>query len=469
MYTSSPDTIIVPMKFIVFNKRIIFILILAIFFQSPYLFGNTNLQRGMAIRDAEIEKILKSYIHPIFRQAKLNPKDLNLIILIEPDANAAATLNNTMIINTGFILRTESLAEVVGVLAHEVGHMEGQHVVRSIGAMEETRRATLISAAIGMGLGMLAQRPDLAAALAFGSSISGIYAYLKYNRAEEGSADQAAVRYLNGLCWPADGLISFFKKLLGQELLGESLQDPYVRSHPLTRDRIMAIESQIQNSCQKPFPQKMLEGYTIMKTKLIAFLDTPQNVIKRYTQQTPLDLYAQAIAHYRMGHTNKAIHLLESIKSSYAHPAYVIELMGQIYYEAGQIDQSIKAYREALTYDSSDPIFKMNLALSLISKNSQSDLKEAKALLESVQKIEPQNLSVWHFLSIVYGRQNQMDLMALSLAEKAVLMKDWKEAHEQVRRALHFAKKGSTAYLRAQDLQIETKRETNKSTQTQRF
>lgn len=457
------------MKFIAFNKQIIFTVILGTLFHVPSLLGNTNLQKGMAIRDAEIEKILKSYIRPIFQQAKLNLKDLNLIILVDPDANAAATLNSTMIVNTGFILRTESLAEVVGVLAHEVGHMEGQHVVRSIGAIEETRRASLIAAAIGIGLGMLAQRPDLAAALAFGSSISGIYAYLRYNRAEEASADQAAVRYLHGLCWPADGLISFFKKLLGQELLGESLQDPYVRSHPLTRDRIMAIESQIKNNCQRPFPPKMLEGYAIMKTKLIAFLITPQNVLNQYTQQTPLHIYAQAIARYRMGHTANAIQLLQSIRASYPHPAYVIELMGQIYYESGQIDQSIKAYREALTYDNNEPIFRMNLALSLIAKNNPNHLKEAEILLKSVQKIEPQNISVWHFLSVVYGRQKRMDLMALSLAEKAVLMKDWKEAHEQVRRALHFAKKGSTTYLRAQDLQMQTKRETNKNTQTQRF
>ncbi len=427
--------------------------------------GNTMLKEGTVIRDAEIESILKSYIDPIFQQAKLNTKDLNLILVVNSESNAAATLNTTIILNTGFLLNTSSLNEVVGVLAHEVGHIEGRHVVRSVGAMENAQRISILGAAAGIALGVLTQRLDLGTALAIGSSISSIYGYLKYSRAEEAAADQAAVRYLNGLCWPADGLISFFRKLLGQELLSTSLQDPYIRSHPLTRDRMNAIERQIQSSCQKPFPVKMVDHYHLMRIKLEAFLLPPASVIKKYNTQETLNQYARAIAFYRQGYLDKAIDLLIKIKEAYPEPAYIDELMGQIYYENGKIDLSIENYKRAVKKMPHLFLFQFGLAQSLVAKNTTDTLKEAEQILEKLKKEEPNNISVWQFLSVVYGRQKQMGAMALALAEKEILLQNWEEADQQAKRALHFLKPGSVLYLRAQDLQIETKRETTKRTQ----
>lgn len=436
-----------------------------------FSFGHTNtmLKEGTVIRDAEIEQILKSYIEPLFEQAGLNKKDLNLVLIINKENNAAATLNSTLILNTGFLLKTDNLNEVVGVLAHEVGHIQGQHIVRSIGAMESAQRSNIITAAAGIALGILTQRADLGAALAIGSSISSIYAYLKYSRAEEASADQAAIRYLNALCWPADGLVSFFKKLLGQELLSTGLQDPYMRSHPLTRDRMNVIERQIKNSCQKPFPPKMIAHYHIMLTKLEAFLLPPALVLKKYTKNDVFSLYARAIGFYRQSNLENAIALLQKIKGQYPDPAYIYELIGQIYYESGKIDPSIENYRMALKTKPDVFLFKFGLAQSLIAKNTPATLKEAENILESIQKEEAKNTAVWQFLSVVYGRQKKMGAMALALAEKEILMQNWKEADNQAKRALHFLKPGSVLYLRAQDLQMQTKRETNNGTRTKTF
>lgn len=389
--------------------------------------------------------------------------------MVNNESNAAATLNTTMILNTGFLLNTSNLNEVIGVLAHEVGHMEGRHVVRSIGAIENAQRTSILAAAAGIVLGVLTHRPDLGAALAIGSSISSIYAYLKYSRSEEASADQAAVRYLNGLCWPADGLVSFFKKLLGQELLSTNLQDPYMRSHPLTRDRMNSIERQIENSCQKPFPTKMVDQYHLMRIKLEAFLLPPASVIKKYSAQETLNQYAQAIAFYRQGYLDKSINLLIKIKEAYPEPAYIDELMGQIYYENGKIDFSIESYKNAANKMPHLFLFQFGLAQSLVAKNTPDSLKEAEKILEKLKKEEPKNIGVWQFLSVVYGRQKQMGAMALALAEKEILLQNWKEADQQAKRALHFLKPGSVLYLRAQDLQIETKERQTKAHEHKNF
>lgn len=428
-----------------------------------------NFEKGTVIRDAEIEEILKSYIDPLFEKANLDKKDLNLVIIIDPEVNAAATINTTLIINSGFLLKTTRLEEVLGVLAHEVGHLEGRHIIRMIEAIDQAKKASILSVAAGLALGVLSQRPDLGAALATGGSISSVYSFLSYNRGEEASADQAALKYLNALGWPSEGLASFFEKLLNQELLSSSLQDPYARSHPLTKDRLESVKSQLKKLSTPPLPKKMVEGYETLKAKLEAFLMSPDMVLHHYKGTSSLQKYAQAIAYYRQGKTDASLKLLQALVKEFPTHPYYVELQGQIHYEAGQLNLAINNYRRALSLKPKEPLFQLGLAQALIALNKNQELVEAQNLLEQVQQEEPRNVTVWHFLSIVYGRLNKMGAMALSLAEKAVLLEKWDEADEQVKRALHYLDKKDPLYVHAQDLQLQAKREKNKNTQTSRL
>jgi predicted Zn-dependent protease len=423
-------------------------------------------EEGTVIRDAEIEDILKSYIDPLFEKAHLNKNDLNLVIIVNKEVNAAATLNTTLVINSGFLLRTTSLDEILGVLAHEVGHLEGRHIIRMIETLDQTKKANLLSVAAGLALGLLTNRPDLAAALSSGSNISSIYSLLSYSRSEEASADQAALKYLSALCWPADGMASFFNKLLGQEFLSSSLQDPYIRSHPLTRERLETVKAQLKSSCQKPLPPEMIKNYHILKTKLEAFLLPPAAVLQQNAGTTPLEKYAQSIVYYRQGKTDMALNLLKGLADSTPQNPYYPELMGQIYYETGKIDPAIAHYRKALRLKPKEPLFQIGLAQSLLALNKPASLHEAAKLLEDAHEKEPSNVTIWSLLAIIYGRLNKMGAMALALAEKYVLLSQWNEADEQASRALHHLKKEDPLYLRAQDLQIQAKREKNTKTQT---
>ena len=428
-----------------------------------------SFEEGTIIRDAEIENILRSYIEPLFEKANLDKKDLNLVIVIDKEVNAAASINTTLILNSGFLLRTSNLEEVLGVLAHEVGHLEGRHIIRMIEAIDQAKKSSLLSVAAGLALGVLTQRPDLGVAVAAGSSISGIYDLLSYNRAEEASADQAALKYLNALCWSSEGMATFFQKLLGQEFLSTNLQDPYVRSHPLTKDRLETVKSQLKSLCHKPLPLAMRENYQILKTKLSAFLLPPESVLQENSGSTSLEKYAQAIAYYRQGKIDPALNALNALISENPKNPYYSELKGQIYYENGKINPSIECYRKALSLKPKETLFQIGLAQSLVTLNTPASLKEAGKLLEAARQKEPRNISIWHFLSIVYGRLNKMGAMALALAEKASLLGKWDEADEQVRRALHHLDKKDLLYMRAQDLQLQTKREKNTNTQTSKL
>ena len=346
-------------------KAFLFLTLLLTFTQATAAF-----EEGTVIRDAEIEDILRSYIDPILEKAHLNKKDLNLIILINRDINAAATINTTLILNSGFLLHTTSLEEVLGVLAHEIGHLEGRHIIRMIENLDKKKKGNILSVAAGIALGILTNRPDLGAAVATGSNISNVYSLLSYNRAEEASADQAALKYLNALCWPAEGMATFFDKLLGQEFLSSSLQDPYIRSHPLTKDRLETVRAQLKLSCHKPLPEIMVKNYHILKTKLEAFLFPPESILQKNAGTTPLEKYAQSIAYYRQGKIDQAIKTLDSLVKQAPQNPYYHELKGQIYYENGKINPAIENYRQALALKPKEALFQMGLAQCLIASNT---------------------------------------------------------------------------------------------------
>ena len=147
------------------------------------------------IRDTEIEAILHEDVDPIFTAAGINPKATHVYIIGDPDMQAFVAGGQNLFITTGLIVRTKNPNQLIGVMAHETGHMAGGHLARS----EQGEKQMLATYLLTMGLGMLAAvagAPDAAGALIYSS---GQFAYLTgagFTRTQEASADQAAITYL---------------------------------------------------------------------------------------------------------------------------------------------------------------------------------------------------------------------------------------------------------------------------------
>ncbi|MEI8320754.1 MAG: M48 family metalloprotease [Alphaproteobacteria bacterium] len=448
-------------------KRIVQIFSVILF--AVFVANSEELAPGTVIRDAEIEAILHSYTDPLFKVAHLNPKDLRLIIVVSKDVNASATFNTTITVLTGFLLKTERVDEIIGVFAHEIGHLAGNHLMGLTDAIDNAQKTSLLGTLAGVTLGVLTGRPDIALFSLAGGQATAIYSFSQFNRGQEAAADRMAIRFLHELCWPVDGLASFLHKLHGQELLRESQQDPYLRTHPLTQDRVTTVHHAQETSCSKPFPKEMLENYAILKMKLDAFLSPPYLVLEKYKGEGFLNHYAQVIAYYRLSDIGNALRILDGLlKSPHASP-YLWELKGQILYEHGKLKESIFCYEKALSLSPESPLLMLGLAQSLIGLENKKVLGQAERVLRKMKEHEPENALVLHYLSIVYGRQERMGEMALSLAEKEALLGNWAEAKNQADRALHFLKPKDHAYLKAQDLKNHISQEMDKKTKTQKF
>jgi predicted Zn-dependent protease len=420
-------------------------------------FAHAEFQRGTAIRDAEIENILRNYLDPLFKVAGLNPEEARIVMVVEPSLNAAALPGNTLLFHTGFLIETTDPEQVAGVLGHEVGHIAARHLTRMYGAMEKSQRIGMLGALMGIAVGLLGS-PDAGMAIALGGSSQALHSFLHYRRGEEEAADMLGVQYLERLGWPIRGLRTFLTKLLGQELLSESLQDPYLRTHPLTHERVERIRAKEEIAVRTKtlkMPEYFYEQHARMVVKLKAFLWSPHKTLRTFNGKTLLDTYAQSIAYYRQADFEKALSLVKQLLEQEPKNPFFWELRGQILFDSGKVVESIAPYRRAVELYPGSALLQAALAQSLLQDQKKESLEQALDHLQKAISLEYDNGMAWNYLAIAYGRQHQMAKMALSLAEKGLLTHQWPYAIEQAGRAQNFTKKHDKDYRRAEEIKKE--------------
>ncbi len=210
-----------------------------------------DLATGTVISDTEIEATLQEYARPILKAGGMPPDILHINLLVDDSINASAGAGNHILFNTGLILKAQNSNEVIGVLAHEIGHVAGGHVVTHGDGTVAPTAISLLATLLGVAAGIAAGSPDLGIALMMGGQRAAIGEYLSFSRGVESRADQFALQALEGSNQSAEGLYAFFNRLAGEELLITDRGDPYVRTHPMSRDRMATIRAHIERSTFK--------------------------------------------------------------------------------------------------------------------------------------------------------------------------------------------------------------------------
>lgn len=406
------------------------------------------------IRDAETEAVLRRIADPIFTAAKLDPESIDIYIVNDPKLNAFVAGGQNLFVNTGLILRTDKPEELAGVIAHETGHIAGGHLSRMAQAQQQAGIPLLAGMLLGAAAAV-AGAPELGQALMAGGATVGQRGLLKFSRSQEQAADQAAVTYLGTLQMSPEGLLEFFHVLENQNLRISRDGNEYLRTHPLTQDRIAFLEQQVAKSPYKSAESDptLARAYERVVAKLDGFLDNPAQVIQRRGSNSVPDRYARAIAYYRVPDVKNALALVDGLIKDSPEDPYFLELKGQILFENGQIKESIAPNREALRYKPDSSLIRFGLARSLMESGDDKDLPEASALLREVVRLEPDNPGAWRFLGTVEGRLGHEGASALALSEQAVLMQNRKDAQLYLNRAKQFIGPDSPDWFRLQDLE----------------
>ena len=408
------------------------------------------------IRDTEIEHMLREYSDPLLNAAGLAPADVHLYIIADPSINAFVSGGQNIFLHTGTIIEAETPNQLKGVIAHETGHISGAHLARvgdGVGAAQ-------VPMFISLGLGLLAAfagEGGAAGALMASSQQFGALSFMTYSRAQEASADQAALQFLETSGQSAEGLVEFFERFRYQEVMSNARRFPYFRSHPLSSERIAILRNSADAAAHANVddtPDEMAE-LRRLQGKIYGFLAEPEFVLYRYprTDQTLPARYARAVAYFRDGRLDNARVEIESLIAEEPNNPYFQELYGQMLFETGHIRESIPYHARSVELEPTAPLLRLNLAISLIAADDDAFLDQAQDNLQVALDIEPDNGFAWYQLSIVHEREGDTALAQLAVAEQAYSIGDGARAMMFAGRARTSLEQGTPAWLRATEIE----------------
>ncbi len=412
------------------------------------------------IRDTEIEAILHQDGDPVLIAAGLDPKVVQFHIVGDNELNAFVAGGQNMFINTGLIVRTKAPNELIGVMAHETGHMAGGHLARS-GAGEKQALATFLLTIGLAAVAAAAGAPDAAGALLYSSDYFATLSILGYTREQEARADQAAITYLEKSHQSAKGLVNFFDNYRYEEVFSGAKRYPFFQSHPLTSERIEALRVRAaqQSSYNVVDTPGAVARHEVMVAKLKAFTNLPQQTFVDFPESDTgfPARYARAIAYYRDLQTDRAVKLTDALLAEQPNNPYLWELKGQILFEFGRPKEAEPAHRRSVELKPDAPLLRMNLGQTLLAEDDPKKLDEAVSEIHRSLDVEPDNPYGWLLLSQAYDRKGEPGMARLAAAEEEFSLGQAVEARIFAMRARHQLPKNSPEWRRATDIVLVSK------------
>jgi predicted Zn-dependent protease len=434
-------------------NRIITLICLALLALGPFRAALAQRGQPNLIRDAEIENTIRTFITPIWRVAGLDPEAVAIMIVQDNSLNAFVAGGQRIFINTGLLLRTETPNQLIGVLAHETGHIAGGHLARQQEELRNLSTMQILETLLG-GVAAVGGGPTGATSGPTGSLAS----YLRYSQTQESSADQAAITFLERAHESPKGTVEFLHVLERQERLTIGrVSTPYLTTHPLTPDRIATFEDAAQRSpyANTPDPPQFIELHKRMVAKLMGFT-APDAALARYAEgdRAIPARYARAIALYRKGALGSALLTIDGLLKERPNDPYFHELRGQMLFENGRAAEAVSSYRRAVQLLPSAGIIKVDFARTLIETNKpEADREAVRNLDMAAQQGETDSFELWRLEGTAYSRMGNEGMTSLTRAEMAIIRGQRAEAQAHAAAAVRQLPAGTPSWQRAQDIQ----------------
>lgn len=404
------------------------------------------------IRDAEIEYALNQLARPVAVAAGLSPSQINVLVINDSSLNAFVADHRTVFVHSGLLLKLDNAAQVQAVLSHEMAHIANGHITRRVSNYKSSSRiaaiGTALSAAVAIGGGGSA-----AVGLAAGTSSAAQRAFFAHTRAEESSADQAGVRYMARAGIDPKAMTDVLDIFRGQEALSASRQDPYVLTHPLSRDRIRALNGIAAAVTVQPKDTADSDyWFSRAQGKLAAFLQNPSFTLRKLDKkdQSGVATMMRAVAYHRKPDTKEALKYVDRLVAMAPNDPYAHELRGQILLESRNFGAAVNAYGRAVQLAPSEALILSGYGRALLA--TESNDKAALAALEKARARDPYDPRMLRDLAVAYARAGNNGMASVATAERYAILGRLKDAAVHANRAIGLLPRGSAGYLRAQDI-----------------
>lgn len=430
----------------------------------------THAQEGRGppvLRDTETEQLLREYTRPILRVAGLEKQNIQMVIINDSSFNAFVADGRRIFVNFGAILQSETPNQLIGVLAHETGHLAGGHLSKL--------REQLANAQTQMIIAMLLGAGALVAGASRGSNSSGNNglanagaaaiagpqemirrSLLSYQRQQEENADRAGVKFLTATQQSPKGMYETFKRFTSESLFAARGADPYLQSHPMPAERVAALQEFASTSPywdKKDDPALQLR-HDMVRAKISAFMERPELVYRRYplTNDSLPARYARAISTYLHGDLRSALTQIDALIAVQPNNPYFYEVRGQALLESGKAADAIAPLRKAVVLSNNAPLIEMLLGQALVGTDNKAYTDDAIRILRAAVAREPEAPLGYMQLAMAYGRKGDYAEADLASAQAAYLRGDNKTARELATRAKTRFAVGTPGWVKADDI-----------------
>ncbi len=316
------------------------------------------------LRDADIENAFSELSKPVLQAAGLSPSGIKIMLIDDTRPNAFVIDNKHIFITTGLALKTRTPEMFQSIIAHEAAHIAYGHVARRTQNIENARSVAAFGLALGIMTGALSGNAELGTSLALGTSSSATRALLAHTRAEESAADQAAMSYMAQSRIDAAGMADVLDIFIGQENLSANRQDPYARTHPLSRDRLRVVEGRVTAQPKPARDKNALYWHDRAIGKLSAFVRAPDWTLKNTDSSSHEDVkhLRRAVAFSRQGKLEEAIKEISKAQSARPKDAYLQDLKAEFYMRHKKFDRAAKEYEKASDLDRTNALIQIGRA-----------------------------------------------------------------------------------------------------------
>jgi predicted Zn-dependent protease len=414
------------------------------------------------IRDAEIEQLLREYTQPILKAAGLAQQNIRVVIINDRSFNAFVADGHRIFINAGALMEAQTPNEVIGVLAHETGHIAGGHLARLREQLANASTQALAGMLLGIGAAIAGARAgngtggQIGAAALTAPQAAFQNTMLAYLRTQEEQADRAGVKFLTATGQSPKGMYDTFKRLGDQMLYQAHYVDPYMQTHPMPAERVAALEGLARSSpyWDKKDPPALQQRHDLMRAKLYGFIDRSDIAANRFplSDQGLAARYARAIAAYRFSDPRGAIAQIDALIQAQPQNPYFYELKGQAFLENGKAAEAIAPLRHAVQLAPNPTLIQILLGQALVESNDRTHLDEAISILEATVAREPESADAYAQLAMAYGRKGDLAHADLSSAQAAFQRGDLSTARGLAIRAKGRFPVGSPGWVKADDI-----------------
>ena len=404
------------------------------------------------LRDADIEHALAMVAAPVLRGAGLSPSQVKVVMVKDDSLNAFIVDTSTIYIHSGLILKLETPSQLQAVIAHEAAHITNGHIARRLGNMRNARTATLLGMALAAATGASTGSGDAAAAIMMGSQASAMNRFMAHTRAEESAADISSIRTMVNAGLDPRGAVEVQEIFRGQELLSAPRQDPYVRTHPLTRDRLRALEGLVASVGARTEPDPQTEyWFARARAKLAAFLRAPNWTLRRLERLPSRDiaLMAEAAARHRQSDLRGALRAIDGAIALRPNDPFLRDLKGEILLESRQAAPAVQVYGQARQLAPRNAQILAGLGRAQLAAGQYG---AALRTLEEARDRDWRDNRVLRDLAVAYAKTGNTGMASEATAQRYALQGRLHDAGIHANRAMGLLPRGSAPYRRAQDV-----------------